>query len=188
MIRPPCSLTMPWLIESPRPVPSPFRLGGEERLEHLGRERLGHAGSVVDHVDRHAVEPAAGAHHDRAGPAGRGDGLRRVVDEIDEDLLDLVRVDVRHRQVGLDLERGLHPLRHELVAEQQERGVEQGLQRRGPPLVLLLAREAEQVLHDVRGPLGLLLDDRQRLAERRAERGGPRSDSPRIPRPTRAGC
>ena len=80
----------------PEPGAFAFRLGGEERLEHLGRERLRHAGPVVDHVDGHAVEPAAGAHQDQAGPAGAGDRLRGVVDQVDEDLLDLVRVDLGH--------------------------------------------------------------------------------------------
>ena len=69
--------------------------------------------------------------------------------QIDEDLLDLVRIDVGHRQVGLDLDRRLDPVGHELVAEQDEGGVEQRAERGGPALVLLLAGEAQQVLDDV---------------------------------------
>ena len=58
-------------------------------------------------------------------------------------------------------------MRHEIVAQQQEGRVEEGLQGGGPALVLLLAGEAQQILDDVRCPLGLLLDHRQRLPERR---------------------
>ena len=62
-------------------------------------------------------------------------------------------------------------MRHELVAQQQKGGVEQRLERGGTALVLLLPREAQQVLHDVAGPLGLLLDDAQRLPQRRRHAG-----------------
>jgi hypothetical protein len=57
-----------------------FGLGGEERLEHLGGEPLGHSGSVVHHVDGHPVQPAASPDHHGARASGGGDRLGRVVD------------------------------------------------------------------------------------------------------------
>ena len=170
-MRPPCSRTMPWLIESPSPVPSPSGLvvkNGSNTCAASASDMPGpsSATSTATPSSQRRARTTT-----RAGPAGAGDRLGRVVDEIDEDLLDLVGVDVGHRQVGLDLEAGLHPVRHEIVPEQQEGGVEQRLQRGGAPLVLLLPREAQQVLHDVRRPLGLLLDDGERLAQRRRDVG-----------------
>jgi hypothetical protein len=148
-----------------------FALGGEKRLEDLRRQRLRHARPIVDEIDRHAVQPTPGPHDDGARPAGGRDGLGGIVDQIDEDLLNLVRLDVRHRQVRLHVNARLHPVGHELVAQQEEGRVQQGTERGGPPLVLVLAREAQQVLHDVGRPLGLLLDHREWLTQGRRHVG-----------------
>ena len=105
-------------------------LGGEEGLEHLRGERLGHARSVVDHVDGHAVQPAARADH-HACRAGRCDAIAwaALLIRLTKTCWIWFGIDVGHRQVGLDLDLRLDPVRHELVAEQDEGGVEQRLER-----------------------------------------------------------
>ena len=171
MMRPPCSRTMPWLIERPSPVPSPSGLvvkKGSNTWAASASDMPGPS-SITSTATPSSQRRARTTH--APGPPGAGDRLRGVVDQVDEDLLDLVGVDVGHRQIGLDLDLGLDAVRHELVAEQHEGGVEQGPERGGAALMLLLPREAQQVLDDVRRALGLLPDDRERLAQGRRHVG-----------------
>ena len=171
MIRPPCSRTMPWLMERPSPVPSPSGLvvkNGSNTWAASASDMPGPSSAMSTATP--SSQRRARTTTVPGRPAAR-DRLRRVVDEIDEDLLDLVGIDVRHRQVGLDLQARLDPVGHEIVPQQQERRVEQRLEGGGPPLVLLLPGEAEEVLHDVRRPLRLFLDDRERLPQRRRHVG-----------------
>src|SRR3954471_919291 len=59
-------------------------LGGEEWLEHLRGQFFGDTGPVFGHLDGYAVEPAARPHRDGTRTPGGGDGLCRIVDQIDE--------------------------------------------------------------------------------------------------------
>ena len=131
MMRPPCSFTMPCEMDSPSPVPWPSGLVVKKGSNTWRGELLGHAGAVVDHIDGDAVEPGPCADHDGPRPAGGRDRLRGIVDQVDQHLLNLVGVGRGHRQLGLDLEPALDPLGHELVAEQEQGGVEQRAERRG---------------------------------------------------------
>jgi hypothetical protein len=58
VMRPPCCCTMPYACDSPSPVPRPWRLGREERLE-----------DPLTHVLRHAHARVADLDHQ---PLGRG--------------------------------------------------------------------------------------------------------------------
>ncbi len=46
---PPSCVTMPYVVERPRPVPAVLGLGGEERLEDVSLQVLAHAHSGVAH-------------------------------------------------------------------------------------------------------------------------------------------
>ncbi len=115
---------MPWLMDRPSPVPSPsgfvVKNGSNTWLA-----------SVSDIPGPSSItSTATPSSHGRARTddgsrtTRRGDGLRRVVDEIDEHLLDLVGVDVGHGEIGVDVDAGIDPVGHELVAEEDERRVE----------------------------------------------------------------
>ena len=174
-MRPPCSRTMPWLIERPSPVPSPSGLvvkNGSNTWAASASDMPGPS-SITSMATPSSQRRARTT--TRPGRPVLAIACAALLMQVDEDLLDLVRVDVRHRQVGLDLDLRLDPVGHELVPEQDERRVEQRLERGGAALMLLLPGEAQQVLDDVRRALGLLADDRERLASE----GGMLGTSPR---------
>ena len=150
-----------------------LRLGAEERLEHPLGDGFGHSGAVVRNADRHAIQPVLGGDRDATVPPVRAsDRLGRVVDDVHEHLLDLVRVHLHLGDARFDVERELDLVRHELVLEQSQGRLEDGPDGLQLTLSLLATREREQVAHDARGPLGLLPDDRQRLGEARRHVGG----------------
>ena len=93
------------------------------------------------------------------------------MDQVDEDLLNLIRVDVRHREVWVHLYARLDPVGHELVSEKQQGIVEQRGEVGRATLVLLLPRESQEILDDFRCPLRFLLNDRERLPQRRRNIG-----------------
>src|SRR5262249_5379243 len=65
-------------------------LGGEERIENLGKVDGGDAAAVVCHLDNHLLIAAARADGDASAlPAGGLDGLDRVDQEVQQHLTDL---------------------------------------------------------------------------------------------------
>ena len=144
-----------------------FGLRAEERLEYALRERLGDAGTIVRDADGDAIGLALGDDLNastRLG-AGAGDSLGRVVDDVHEHLLDLVRVDLDFRQARLELERQLDAGCEQLILHQLMSGLENRPDRLQLPLAFLAAREREQIAYDRGGPLGFLANHRERLGE-----------------------
>ena len=151
-----------------------FRLGVEEWLEHVLGNGFGNPGPVVRNVHRQSVRLTFGDDVDAPAAvleARGGDGLRRIVDDVDEDLLDLVRVDCDFRQSRLEREGQLDPRREELVLQKLMRRFENGADGLQLPLSLLAARERQQVPHDGGGALGFLADHGQRLGQARRHVG-----------------
>jgi hypothetical protein len=112
----------------------------------------------------------------------RGAVLDRVLDEVDEHVLEQHRVD-RDQQVAGDVDR--RPARAEHVREAVERRAAQLLDR--DPLAGRLqagldARDAEEVLQHALEP-GRLVDDRVEQLGARVRRGGRRRRAARSPRP-----
>ncbi len=138
---------------------------------------LGNARAVVGDVDREAVGLASGRDLDPAPAslqARARDCLGRVVDDIHEDLLDLIRVHLDFRQPRLEAERQLDARREQLVLEELVRRLEDRPDRLQLALAFLAARERQQVAHNGRGAFRLLSDHGERLGEaRRDVRGLP---------------
>ena len=143
-----------------------LRLRAEKRLEHMLRDGLGHARPVVRDAHRDTIEPALGGHRDAAVLGVRAtDGLRGVVDDVHEYLLDLVRVHFDLGEPRLRGERELDVLRHQLVLEQLDRRFEDRPDGLELALAFLASGEREQVAHDARCALRLLPDDGEGLLE-----------------------
>src|ERR1039457_2633700 len=78
----------------------PDRLGGEERFENTLADLGGNAPSVVDDADHDALPLAFRGHVD---PAGIGNGIERVVDQIRPDLVDLAGEAANLGEIGANL-------------------------------------------------------------------------------------
>ena len=78
MTYPPLCFTMPYTVESPRPVPFAFFLGGKERFKDARLRFLVHARAGVAHREHHVV-------------AGTDEGLPATMVFIDHDILSLNR-------------------------------------------------------------------------------------------------
>src|SRR6266540_13826 len=89
------------------------------------------------------------------------DCLGRVVDDVHEYLLDLIRVHLDFRQPRLEAERQLDARREQLVLEELVRRLEDRPDRLQLALAFLAARERQQVAHDGRGAFRLLSDHRE---------------------------
>ena len=102
VIRPPCSWTIAYATVSPRPVPLPDLLRREERIEDPRLHVFRHARSVVVHFedDGVALRVVPGADDQRAAAVRAEHGLLGVDDEIEQHLLDLVRIGEDVRQAG----------------------------------------------------------------------------------------
>src|SRR5207245_346584 len=149
--------------------PLPLALGGEERLEHVRGDFLRHSRPRVRDTHGDAVALRLRGHPDPATRGVAGDGLVRIIDEVHEHLLDLIAVHFDVGQPRLHLEGGLDLVRHQLVAQQRQRRLEDRADRLSLALALLAAGERQQVLDDRGCPLGLLTDDLQRLGELRGD-------------------
>src|SRR5438093_4396818 len=103
-------------LRYPEPEAGPFPwLRREERLEDLGEQVVRDALAGVLHLDLDGVAPEdlrfgarAGLRRDRDGPALRH-RVRRVEQEVEEDLLELVRGCPDARQSRIELTLDLHP-------------------------------------------------------------------------------
>src|SRR5258705_13212958 len=97
----------------------PGRLAGVEGLEDAGERLRGDSGPVVAALDLHAVAlPAAG---NPDGPAPSFERFDRVLEQVEEDLVERPGVALDARQIGPELEAQLHPGLPEAVAEQLRR-------------------------------------------------------------------
>ena len=164
-IRPPMRLMMPWLIDRPRPVPLPVGLVVKNGSNRRGITVVGNARPIVVHGELHAaVGSGRHAHGDAAERAGRraagvvDQGVARIEDEIDQDLLELVRVALRHRprvrQVELEVDAG----RSQLLAQQVGALAHRRHQVERHRIVGRLVRHAAQGLDQPGGALDLLAD------------------------------
>src|SRR5881409_182206 len=116
------------------------------------RDRFGNA-----HGD--AVRLAAGDDLDPAATrsvARAGDRLRRIVDDVHEDLLDLIRVDLHFGQSRLEGQRELDARREQLVFQKLVRGLENRPDRLELALALLPPGEREEVADNGRRALRFL--------------------------------
>ena len=148
-------------------------LGGEERLEHLVQVLRRDADAGVGHLDQHIVarrHHRVGLHHrivrpHLAGADGqhaavarrRVHGIARVDRHVDDHLLQLTLVHLDHAQVA-----AVGHLQLDVLADQpadqvgqfgQHVGYQQHLGPHG-----LLAREGQQLAHQIGRPVGVLLD------------------------------
>src|SRR5467141_3360625 len=140
----------------------------EERLEHALRHGLRYARSVVRDVDGQSVGLALGSDFasSAALPGTRaGDRLSRVVDDVHEHLLDLIRVHLDFGQPRFEGQRELDAGREQLVLQELMRGLENRPDRLQLALALLAPRERQQVAHDRRGALGFLPNHCERLSQ-----------------------
>ena len=144
-------------------------LGGEERLEDLADDRRRNAGAGVGDFDQHVVRRRhalgvialafarghiGGAH---VQPAAVRHGVARIDREIDDHLLELRDVDLDRPQVA-----AVHDLEGDLLADQPPQQHVEIAQHLAEIEHLraqrLLARECQQMPHQARRPVGVLLD------------------------------
>src|SRR5262245_22021003 len=121
-----------------KPRPFSFWLGRKERFERPGGERFIHSRAIIRHCYRDTAEPAPSLDPDRAGATGTCDGLRGVVDQVDEHLLDLNRIEIQFRHIGVAVELRLDTDSHDLIAEQGKRRLEESTHRGRPATMPLL--------------------------------------------------
>ena len=141
------------LDDGPRdrqPEPHAARLGGEERVEELRRVLRGDAAAAVANGDRAAARSLVDRQDD--GPSVLGqlvDGIHRVEQQDDEDLLDLRRIadEIYRCRREAEIDRHL-PLPS--FGAQQRRGVaERRVEVELLPLRLVLGEERTQAADDV---------------------------------------
>ena len=165
MMRPPCSRTMPWLIESPSPVPWPSAL-----VVKNGSNTW--AARVSD-------MPGPSSMKSMATPSSQRRARTMMVPGRPVDAMAWAALLIRLTKTcwiwfgsmsgmgrsGSTSIRASTRCAMSWFRSSTKVASSSGLERRGAPLVVLLAGEAEQVLHDVGGALGLLLNDGERLAQ-----------------------
>ncbi len=124
----------------------------------LGRD----AAAFVENLDRHAAVPATGAHRHRGA---RRRIFRRVVEQVEEDLLEEHEIDLDHRKVGVEVDFDAVALQH--LAGTLQRGADDlaeidhrrfELERAG-----LEPGHVEQVGDEAIEPLGLVLHRRDQF-------------------------
>ena len=144
-------------------------LGGEEGLEDLLLHVFRNARAVVLDLDDDIVGgdngffivaravPRVGIRRAQLDPSAFGHGVARIHDEIDDDLFELVEVGLHEPQVASVLEIDLDLFAHEATQENLEVGQDiaelQDLRAQR-----LAAREGEQLSHQTRSAVGVLLD------------------------------
>ena len=135
-------------------------LGREERIEDFRLHFLGHAGPVVvDLEDDGVAVGIVPRPQDQGAAAVRVEhGLLGVHDQVEENLLDLVRIGEHRRQA-----RGQRFENRDVgdalfVGAQGERLAHDLIEIDGRPGRVPLARERLQVAHDARGPFGGVVD------------------------------
>ena len=151
----------------PQPGPLPDPLGGEERIEDLLQMIGLDAGAVVLDADPDTRGRPAGRDAQHALAVRLGHRLLGVDDDVQDDLLQLVRIGQGLRQVLREIGLHLDVAHAHLVGAQLERGLDDAVDRRHDALGLVLAGEGQEVLHDAGRPLGLVADALQGTRERR---------------------
>src|ERR1700693_4099328 len=142
--------------------------GGEERVKNsVG---LGDSGAVVDEryfygID-FGIDGAAGAYGDFAVIARFLNGVVGVVQDVQEDLLQLLSVAKRGRQVFVEFFDNLHAMAGKIVTAQLDGLAENCVYLHGFTLRWSLPGETQQILHDFFGSLRLLQNDLQIFARR----------------------
>ena len=154
----------------PEPRPRAGGLGGEERvedaLEQVGRD----ARPRVLHLDPDHVARAERPHRQALLVALRAlHRLLGVGDQVQEHLLELVRVRHRFGDLLVVVPHHVDSPHPELVAPELQRVVQHLIDRGRGPLRLVLAREGQEVLHDAGGAPRLGVDHLGRRALVRPE-------------------
>jgi hypothetical protein len=146
------------------------RVGAEELLEHAALGAGGHARAAVGDLDDHpALARARGDLDRRAG----GRVLQRVVDQVDQHLLDRDVVDPHQRQVG-GKARGDRPAGQPAVEVAQRRAHDVVQRLPFPPQhqpARLQPRHVQQVVDQAVHPLGLGVDRVEHLGAGGGRRG-----------------
>src|SRR6266571_4437004 len=148
----------------PEPGALPGRLRREEWLEDLRLDLCGDPGTRVADLD---LDPVAGGQTrgdpDRAGLALHG--LLRIDQEIHQDLLELIGVAENGGKIRLELLLQTNLVKSELMIREGGGVLDDPVHIRDLKLDLFLTGELEQVFHDLRAALRLLLDDLEGLEE-----------------------
>src|SRR5205085_2609758 len=87
------------------------------------------------------------------------DGLAAIVDYVQKNLLDLMRIDHRHGQVGVQVQNYLDVAGAQLVLQEIHCRLEQLIQGGKLALGLVAPRKAEQILNDLLAPLRALVNE-----------------------------
>ena len=179
-MRPPCAWTMPWQIARPSPAPRTGRggLGPVELLEDAPLLARRQPRAAIGDLDQHGAAGVRRRHLDRA-PGRRV--LERVVEQVDQHLLDQHVVHRHERQLGRHAGGDRAP--REGLAEAAERGADDLLD--GMPLGVELRARPTRGASSRAGSAPAGSAGRPPRAGTPAGRGGsPRRGAPR----SRAGC
>ena len=132
----------------------------EKRIENPRLHVVGHARTVVVHFehDRVAVGVVPRAHDQRAAAVRADHGLFGIDDEIQQHLLNLVRVREHLRQAGRQRLEDVDVAQPLLVRAQRERFPHDLIEIDHRARRVALAREGQQVAHDLRGALRFAQD------------------------------
>ena len=142
----------------PRPLADV--LGREKRIEDLRLHILRYAGPIIGDFedDRIAIEIMPGADDQHAAAVGADHRLLGVDDQVEQDLLNLVRVGKRLRQASGERLDGRHIVDALLVGAQRQRFPDDLIEIDHRPRGMTLAREGEQVADDLGGAFRLAQD------------------------------
>ena len=130
----------------------------EERVEDAAQVLRRNADAIVDERQEDVALLGARADLQLAAAVRAQHRVLGVGDDVEEDLLDLVRVGHRQRQVRVEVEVEVDVLDAQVVAAQLQHSLEQGVQVHQALLGLAPSREREQVLDDLRRALGFAVD------------------------------
>ena len=119
----------------------------------------GDARAVVGEFHLHHVRRREGADHDLAVLAVRLQRLARVAEDVHEDLLQLVRIRHDDGQLGRELRDDLDVAGAQVVGHDLQHLLDHGVELHELALGGVLAREAEQALHDLVAAVRALGDE-----------------------------
>ena len=148
-------------------------LRGEERIEDLRLHVFRHARPIVGDLehDRVAIEVVPGADDERAAAVRADHGLLGVDDQVEQHLLNLMRIGERLRQAGGERLDGRDVVDALLVRAQRQRFANHLIEVDHRARRVALAREGQQVADDLGGALRLAEDGLEAAA--RVVVGGP---------------
>ena len=116
------------------------------------------AGAVVLKFDRHPALRRTRPNDNAAFGLKRFDGLPRVPQDVDEDLLELVRIGHDRRQAGSELLHDRDITRAKVVGHDLEYFLDDSVQRHQLAFRRLLTGEAQQAVHDLVATVSTLGD------------------------------